>query len=92
MAENDRQARLDGNAAAGLLATVLRGEPSEMVLICAGCGDAAPMGALLAYGMEMGAVLRCAVCDTAVLRAGAGGAALWLDLRGAVAMRVAVEG
>lgn len=91
MAENERQTRLDGNAAAGLLSTVLRGEPSEIVLICAGCGANAPMGGLLAYGMEMGAILRCPACDTAVLRAGAAGTALWLDLRGTVSMRVTVE-
>lgn len=91
MAEHERDTRLDGNAAAGLLSTVFRCEPSEVMLICAGCGADAPMGALLAYGMEMGAVLRCPVCDTAVLRAGSAGAMLWLDVRGAVSMRVTIE-
>jgi hypothetical protein len=60
------------------------------MLICAGCGEDAPMGALLAYGLEMGAILRCPACDTPVLRAGAAGTMLWLDLRGAVSLRVAV--
>jgi hypothetical protein len=91
MAEDERETRVDGNAAAGLLSTVFRCEPSEVMLICAGCGADAPMGALLAYGLEMGAVLRCPICDTAVLRAGAAGEALWIDVRGAVSMRVVIE-
>ena len=90
MAEDERETRLDGNAAAGLLATVFRCEPSEVMLICAGCGEDAPMGTLLAYGLELGAILRCPTCDTAVLRAGAAGTMLWLDVRGAVSMRVAI--
>lgn len=91
MTETERQTRLDGNAAAGLLSTFFRHEPSEIMLICAGCGADAPLGALLAYGMEMGAILRCPACDTAVLRAGAAGAMLWLDVRGAASVRVAIK-
>ena len=83
--------RLDGNAAAGLLAQVFCGEPSGARIICAGCGETAVIGALPAYGLELGAVLRCANCDTAVLRVGAAGNMLWLDLRGAVSMRMAIS-
>ncbi len=90
MADDDRESRVDGNAAAGLLSTVFRCEPSEAMLVCAGCGADAPLGALLAYGLEMGAILRCPACDTPVLRAGAAGSMLWLDLRGAVSLRVSV--
>ena len=90
MAEDERETRVDGNAAAGLLSTVFRCEPSEVMLICAGCGEDAPLGTLLAYGLELGAILRCPVCDTPVLRAGAAGRMLWLDLRGAVSLRVAI--
>jgi hypothetical protein len=90
--DDERQTRLDGNAAAGLLAEVFRCEPSDMMLICAGCGEDGPMGALLAYGLELGAILRCPACNTAVLRAGSAGARLWIDLRGAVSLRVEVGG
>ena len=92
MAESEHDTRLDGNAASGLLSTLFRREPSAIMLICAGCGADAPLGALLAYGLEMGAILRCPTCDTAVLRASAAGSTLWLDVRGAVSMRVAIEG
>ncbi len=86
--EVDAATRLDGNAAAGLLAQVFCAEPSAALIVCAGCGATAAIGALPAYGLELGAILRCAHCDTAVLRLGAAGAMLWLDLRGAISLRV----
>ena len=82
--------RLDGNAATGLLTQVFCGEPSTALIICAGCGTTAPIGTLLAYGLELGAILRCPDCDTAVVRVGAAGNRLWLDLRGSVSMRVEI--
>ena len=82
--------RLDGNAAAGLLAQVFCGEASGAWIMCSGCGATAAIGALLAYGLEMGVVLRCPDCDTAVLRVGAAGNVLWVDLRGAVSLRVEI--
>jgi hypothetical protein len=80
--------RLDGNAAAGVLAEVICGEPSTALYVCAGCGGTGPVGALLAYGLEMGAILRCTVCDTAVVRIGAADRRRWVDLRGAVSLCV----
>ena len=88
--EDEGATRLDGNAAAGVLTQLFCGEPSGAVIICAGCGATAEIGALLAYGLEMGAILRCPQCDTAVLRVGAAGTMLWVDLRGAVSLRVRV--
>ena len=88
---NDEQAtRLDGNVAAGLLAELFCGEPSEAVIACAGCGEIAAVGRLMAYGLEMGVILRCPTCDTAVLRVGAIGNARWVDMRGATSLRVTV--
>jgi hypothetical protein len=87
---DERDTRLDGNAAAGLLTEVFRCEPSGVVVVCAGCGAVEPMGSLLAYSLEMGAILRCPTCDTAVLRAGSVGPQLWIDLRGAVSVRIKV--
>jgi zinc transporter ZupT len=86
--DDDGATRLDGNAAAGLLAQVFCAEPSAALIVCAGCGATAAIGALPAYSLELGAILRCPHCDTAVLRLGAAGAMLWLDLRGAVSLRV----
>ena len=88
--DNEEATRLDGNAAAGLLTQVFCAEPSMAMIVCAGCGATAAIGALPAYGLELGAILRCPQCDTAVLRLGAAGATLWLDLRGAVSLRVRI--
>ncbi len=84
--------RLDGNAAAGVLAQVFCAETSGARIICAGCGATTAIGALLAYGLEMGAILRCPGCDTTVLRLGAAGTTVWVDLRGAVSLRLEIGG
>ena len=89
--EDEETTRLDGNAAAGVLTQVFCVEPSGAVIVCAGCGATAAIGALPAYGLELGAILRCPHCDTAVLRLGAAGATMWLDLRGAVSLRMRVS-
>ena len=88
--EDEATTRLDGNAAAGVLTQVFCGEPSTALYVCAGCGATAPVGALPTYGLELGAIVRCPHCDTAVLRVGAAGATLWVDLRGAVSLRVRI--
>ena len=89
--EDRESTRLDGNAAAGVLTQVFCGEPSDALVVCAGCGATSAVGALMAYGLELGAILRCQHCDTAVLRLGAAGAMMWLDLRGAVSLRVRIS-
>jgi hypothetical protein len=83
--------RLDGNVVAGVLAEVFRCESTSASTVCSGCGAVAPIGTLLAYGLDMGAVLRCPHCDTAVLRLGATGDARWVDLRGAVSVRFSIS-
>ena len=88
--DDDGATRLDGNAAAGVLSEIFCAEPSSAVIICAGCGATAAIGALPVYGLELGAIVRCPHCDTAVLRVGAAGAMLWLDLRGAVSLHVRI--
>jgi len=84
--------RLDGNVAAGLLAEVFRCESTAARTVCSGCGAVAAIGTLLAYALEMGAVLRCPHCDTAILRLGSTGDARWVDLRGAVSVRFVLNG
>jgi hypothetical protein len=85
--EDDVETRLDGNAAAGLLAELFCGEASSAVIVCAGCNTGAPVARLMAYGLEMGVILRCAACDAPVMRVGATGLRRWVDLRGAASLR-----
>jgi hypothetical protein len=88
---DDADLRLDGNAAAGLLAEVFRWEMTTAQATCAGCGASAPVGALAVYGHGMGAILRCPGCDTAVVRVARTRGRLWLDLRGARALRIEAD-
>jgi Family of unknown function (DUF6510) len=84
---DDTDLRLDGNHAAGLLGEVFALEATAAWTRCDGCGAGSQVGALLAYGHEMGAVLRCPACDTAVVRVSDAGGRRWLDLRGATYLR-----
>lgn len=85
----DAERRLDGNAAGGLLAEAFCVEMTTAVVVCVGCGAEAVVAELLRYGHKMGAILRCPTCDMAVVRIARTGGRLWLDLRGAVYLRVA---
>jgi hypothetical protein len=85
---DDADLRLDGNAAAGLLAEVFRAEMTTAEVTCTGCGTVAAVGELMRYGHEMGAILRCARCDTAVIRVAQTQHRHWLDLRGAHTLRL----
>ena len=62
------ETRLDGNAAGGLLAEVFAVETTTARVTCAGCGQIGEIGATMAYGLEMGLVLRCTGCDGVLLR------------------------
>jgi Family of unknown function (DUF6510) len=80
---------LDGNAAGGLLRELFALDLTAAEITCAGCGAVAPIGAIRVYGGAMGAILRCAHCDTAVLRIARTPAGLWLDMHGARRLFVA---
>jgi hypothetical protein len=60
--------RLDGNAAGGLLNEIFPFEMTAAKATCGGCGREKPIGELMLYQHEMGAILRCAGCDTALIR------------------------
>ena len=79
---------LDGNAAAGLLGELFALDVTVATLTCGGCGVVAQVGEVKVYGGPMGAIFRCAGCDTAVLRLARTPAGFWLDMRGARCLRV----
>jgi hypothetical protein len=64
----DNNLRLDGNAAGGLLNEIFPFEMTAADATCGGCGTMRPIGELILYRHGMGAILRCAVCDTALIR------------------------
>lgn len=79
---SDESLRLDGNAAAGLLAEIFPFEMTSAQSSCAGCGQIRPLGALLLYGGEVGAVLRCPSCDCVQLRIVRARGRYMIDMRG----------
>jgi hypothetical protein len=77
--------RLDGNAAAGLLAEIFTLEITTARSACVRCGTAGEIGAQMAYVSEIGTVVRCAACDNAligVVRLDDGPQRYWVDLKG----------
>jgi uncharacterized protein DUF6510 len=82
--------RLDGNAAAGLLAEIFALDATIARVTCVGCGSADSVGALHMYAQEMGAVLRCTHCECVVLRATRTPTHVWLDATGARAIAIPI--
>ena len=76
-------ARLDGNAAAGILSEIFVPDLTVARATCANCGTIRPLGALYVYAHGMGTVVRCPSCDAAVLRVARIRTELCLDLSGA---------
>jgi hypothetical protein len=77
--------RLDGNAAAGVLAEIFTFEITTARAACVHCGASGEIGAQIAYVTEIGTVVRCSSCDNAlirVVRQNDGPRRYWLDLKG----------
>ncbi len=89
MSQTIDELRLDGNAAAGLLQELFAFEITTATTICDGCERASPVGALLFYGRELGAVLRCPGCNQVMMVVTRPHDEWWLDLRGVRVMHVA---
>lgn len=85
------EARLDGNAVAGLLATVFAPEMTRALTVCDGCGDERQIGGLAVYPHGMGLVIRCPDCDTVLIKVGITPHHRWLDMRGLRCLRVEID-
>jgi hypothetical protein len=83
--------RLDGNAAAGLLAELFARDVTAARSTCKGCGAVERVGALHLYALEMGAVLRCPGCDSVVLRVALTPTEFWLDASGARSIAIPIS-
>ncbi|HTT59509.1 MAG TPA: DUF6510 family protein [Acidimicrobiales bacterium] len=75
-------APLDGNVAAGILASIFFPEMTLAATRCANCSAVRPLGELDAYVNSPGVILRCSSCDAVVLRVMQNRNRVWLDLRG----------
>jgi len=77
--------RLDGNAAAGLLAEVFTFEITTARAACVHCGATGEVGAQMAYVTDIGTVLRCSSCEAPlirIVRQPDSPRRYWLDLQG----------
>jgi Family of unknown function (DUF6510) len=74
--------RLDGNAAGGILDAIFAFEMTMAVVTCADCGTTNLLGAVMAYIHGMGTILRCPMCDTALIRVAHIRNRYYLDMRG----------
>jgi hypothetical protein len=81
---DERQLRLDGNAAAGLLQELFVHELTSARGACASCGAVAEMGGqhLYMYSHAPGAVLRCKDCGGVLMVLVHGGGRFRLGLQG----------
>jgi hypothetical protein len=73
---------LDGNAAAGALQAIFPFDMTVAQATCAGCGATNMLGATDTYMHGMGIVIRCPVCDTALIRMTHIRGRYLLDMRG----------
>jgi hypothetical protein len=83
---------LDGNAAAGMLNEIFAVEMTASPTECAYCGREGEIGSLLAFTQSPGMVLRCPACEQVMIRIVKTPKAMYLDARGAVYLRLMVEG
>jgi hypothetical protein len=73
---------LDGNAAAGVLRELFAFDATAAEITCGSCGIVAMVGETKLYGGVMGAIFRCAHCDSVVMRLVRTPVGIWLDMRG----------
>ena len=73
---------LDGNAAAGLLRELFVLDVTAAEVTCGTCGVAAEVGETRVYGGPMGAIFRCAHCDSVIMRLVRTPVGISLDMRG----------
>jgi len=92
MTMDDSMRQLDGNAAAGLLAEIFAFDVTSAQAECNACHVVESVATLLAYGLEMGAILRCPGCGDALMRVSRLDGGYWLDLRGMSVLRVSMTG
>lgn len=86
---NGTQAWLDGNAAAGILASVFVLDATRARIVCAGCGHAAAVAEQRAFALELGAILRCPTCAGVTLRIAVTRHGCFVDMRGAEVLHFA---
>ena len=87
-----RDNMLDGNSAAGVLEEIFGEEMTASPTECDHCGREGELGSLLTFTQAPGLVLRCPGCSEVMLRVVQTPDYTYLDVRGAVYLRLARPG
>jgi Zn finger protein HypA/HybF involved in hydrogenase expression len=87
--DNGMQTWVDGNAAAGILASVFVLDATRARIVCTGCGHAAAVAEQRVFALEMGAVFRCPTCAGVTLRIAVTQHGCFIDMRGAEVLHFA---
>ena len=75
--------RLDGNAAAGTLGEIFSFEVTMAEYACGGCGRTGKLGGAMVYEVrELGTIVRCPGCDSALIRLAHNRGRYFVDLSG----------
>jgi Family of unknown function (DUF6510) len=82
----------DGNALAGPLSEIFAIDVTTADAQCAGCGSSGALARLQVFSHAPGFVARCPECASVVLRFVRAPDAGWLDVRGAVRLRIPLPG
>ena len=88
---HDTDLRLDGNAAAGLLAEVFTAEATSALIACAGCGAGGAVGTTHVYDRGPGVVVRCPQCAQVLMRFARVRGSMIADLRGVATIAFPLE-
>jgi Family of unknown function (DUF6510) len=78
----ERDLKLDGNSAAGLLRELFAVEVTTARGRCDNCGAIGEIGSVSLYANAPGCVFRCPRCEAVLMRIVADGGRYWLDVRG----------
>ena len=81
---------LDGNAVAGLLREVFAVEMTTAVGTCTHCGTSEVLGVAHAYH-GAGMVLRCAECETALVKIVRAGTRVWIAFPGVQTLEIRLD-
>jgi hypothetical protein len=74
--------RLDGNAIGGLMLELFGVEMTTATTVCGSCGATEPLARLEVYVHAPGTVVRCATCESVLMRIVRGPGRTWLELSG----------
>ncbi len=77
---------LDGNAIGGMLIELFGTEMTAAVGTCGVCGNAGPVAEMAVYQPRLGTVVRCRVCDNALMVFVEVRGVTCVDLRGLVSL------